>query len=152
MQEFRRRGDSDPCGQSPTDFESISLAARTHCLKCAHRQQIVCRWDFGHWRLFASLEKYQWRHGSSPRVLERRACSLWRLWKLRKKERAIGNATKPCLCARKAGPVSGGHRLLALRLPHSLARLQEALKCKNFDSEGIRTPAGRAQWISSPSP
>ena len=59
---------------------------------------------------------------------------------------------KPCLCARKAGPVSGGHRLLALRLPHSLARLQEALKCKNFNCEGIRTPAGRAQWISSPSP
>ena len=30
---FRQRGDSNPCGQSPMDFESISLAARTHCLK-----------------------------------------------------------------------------------------------------------------------
>ena len=30
--EFRQRGDSNPCGQSPMDFESISLAARTHCL------------------------------------------------------------------------------------------------------------------------
>ena len=29
---FRQRGDSNPCGQSPMDFESISLAARTHCL------------------------------------------------------------------------------------------------------------------------
>ena len=26
------RGDSSPCGQSPMDFESISLAARTQCL------------------------------------------------------------------------------------------------------------------------
>ena len=30
--ETRHRGDSNPCGQSPMDFESISLAARTHCL------------------------------------------------------------------------------------------------------------------------
>ena len=28
---IRQRGDSNPCGQSPMDFESISLAARTHC-------------------------------------------------------------------------------------------------------------------------
>ena len=28
----RQRVDSNPCGQSPMDFESISLAARTHCL------------------------------------------------------------------------------------------------------------------------
>ena len=27
----RQRGDSNPCGQSPMDFESISLATRTHC-------------------------------------------------------------------------------------------------------------------------
>ena len=27
----RHRGDSNPCGQSPMDFESISLAARTQC-------------------------------------------------------------------------------------------------------------------------
>ena len=27
--------DSNPCGQSPMDFESISLAARTHCLGMA---------------------------------------------------------------------------------------------------------------------
>ena len=29
----RHRGDSNPCGQSPMDFESISLAARTQCLE-----------------------------------------------------------------------------------------------------------------------
>ena len=29
---FRQRGDSNPCGQSPIDFELISLAAQTHCL------------------------------------------------------------------------------------------------------------------------
>ena len=27
----RHRGDSNPCGRSPMDFESISLAARTQC-------------------------------------------------------------------------------------------------------------------------
>ena len=27
----RHRGDSNPCGQSPMDFESISLTARTQC-------------------------------------------------------------------------------------------------------------------------
>ena len=31
MQTKRQRGDSNPCGQSPMDFESISLTARTHC-------------------------------------------------------------------------------------------------------------------------
>ena len=30
----RHRGDSNPCGQSPMDFESISLTARTQCLVC----------------------------------------------------------------------------------------------------------------------
>ena len=29
--EQRHRGDSSSCGQSPMDFESISLAARTQC-------------------------------------------------------------------------------------------------------------------------
>ena len=28
----RQRGDSNPCGQSPMDFESISITTRTHCL------------------------------------------------------------------------------------------------------------------------
>ena len=27
----RQRGDSNPCGQSPMDFDSFSLAARTQC-------------------------------------------------------------------------------------------------------------------------
>ena len=31
----RHRGDSNPCGQSPMDFESISLAARTQCLEAS---------------------------------------------------------------------------------------------------------------------
>ena len=30
---MRHRGDSNPCGQSPMDFESISLTARTQCLE-----------------------------------------------------------------------------------------------------------------------
>ena len=37
----RHRRDSNPCGQSPMDFESISLAARTQCLLPAGDQ--VCR-------------------------------------------------------------------------------------------------------------
>jgi hypothetical protein len=32
MSEKRHRGDSNPCGQSPVDFESISLTARTQRL------------------------------------------------------------------------------------------------------------------------
>jgi hypothetical protein len=32
MSEKRHRGDLNPCGQSPMDFESISLTARTQCL------------------------------------------------------------------------------------------------------------------------
>ena len=31
LKEKRHRGDSNPCGQSPIDFESISLTARTQC-------------------------------------------------------------------------------------------------------------------------
>ena len=33
MHKGRQRGDSNPCGQSPMDFESISLTTRTHCLR-----------------------------------------------------------------------------------------------------------------------
>jgi hypothetical protein len=32
VSEKRHRGDSNPCGQSLMDFESISLTARTQCL------------------------------------------------------------------------------------------------------------------------
>jgi hypothetical protein len=32
MQQKRQRGDSNPRGQSPSDFESDSLTTRTHCL------------------------------------------------------------------------------------------------------------------------
>ena len=38
----RHLGDSNPCGQSPMDFESISLAARTKCLAAqGHRDASV---------------------------------------------------------------------------------------------------------------
>ena len=37
------------------------------------------------------------------------------------------------------------------RLPCCMLRCP-ALRCNRSDTEGIRTPAGRAQWISSPSP
>ena len=46
-------------------------------------------------------------------------------------------------------------RVLAeLAAPAHLAAAQSHLAVvrKQNDSEGIRTPAGRAQWISSPSP
>ena len=36
LPEKRQRGDSNPCGQSPMDFESISLTARTQC-RCLPR-------------------------------------------------------------------------------------------------------------------
>ena len=37
----RHRGDSNPCGQSPMDFESISLATRTQCLVAPAIQQCL---------------------------------------------------------------------------------------------------------------
>ena len=41
----RQRGDSNPCGQSPMDFESISLTARTHCLcRGGEVVLILARW------------------------------------------------------------------------------------------------------------
>ncbi len=41
----RQRGDSNPCGQSPMDFESISLTARTHCLcRGGEFVLILARW------------------------------------------------------------------------------------------------------------
>ena len=36
------RRDSNPCGQSPMDFESISLAARTQCHWCDQGYDISC--------------------------------------------------------------------------------------------------------------
>ena len=47
----RHRGDSNPCGQSPMDFESISLATRTQCHVHFHLQS----------SLFASKSKFCWR-------------------------------------------------------------------------------------------
>ena len=38
----RHRGDSNPCGQSPMDFESISLAARTHVSSDLHSLTFTC--------------------------------------------------------------------------------------------------------------
>ena len=35
----RHLGDSNPCGQSPMDFESISLAARTKCLDATQESE-----------------------------------------------------------------------------------------------------------------
>ena len=37
----RHRGDSSPCGQSPMDFESISLTARTQCLGCSFFEKVL---------------------------------------------------------------------------------------------------------------
>ena len=83
----RQRGDSNPCGQSPMDFESISLTARTHCLGESLKESLEL------------MSTSRWTH-------------------LRRGPEA----------ARVLGYWGGS------------------------DSEGIQTPAGRAQWISSPSP
>ena len=39
---IRHRGDSNPCGQSPMDFESISLTSRTQCLVVKARNIRPC--------------------------------------------------------------------------------------------------------------
>ena len=83
----RQRGDLNPCGQSPMDFESISLTARTHCLGESLKESLEL------------MSTSRWTH---------------------------------------------------------LRRGPEAARVRGYwgesDSEGIRTPAGRARWISSPSP
>jgi hypothetical protein len=44
-------------------------------------------------------------------------------------------------------------RALVSHLEQSfLLRSGHVIEVSNIDTEGIRTPAGRAQWISSPSP
>ena len=47
--QIRQRGDSNPCGQSPMDFESISLAARTHCLDILACMRTHWRHAIGWW-------------------------------------------------------------------------------------------------------
>ena len=42
---MRHRGDSNPCGQSPMDLESISLATRTQCLANATLGMIRALWS-----------------------------------------------------------------------------------------------------------
>jgi hypothetical protein len=48
-----------------------------------------------------------------------------------------------------AAALSSGALLLEALAPSLVCQLAKQAQC---DSEGIRTPAGRAQWISSPSP
>ena len=43
----RHRGDSNPCGQSPMDFESIPLTARAQCLVHQQRSSFSCAHDVG---------------------------------------------------------------------------------------------------------
>ena len=93
----RQRGDLNPCGQSPMDFEAISLAARTHCLNGV-----------------ADM--------AAMKIIAINLCNL------------------STTCS-------------AIYLhPQVHAWSSAMIYIMNFDSEGIRTPAGRAQWISSPSP
>ena len=111
----RHRGGSNPCGQSPMDFKSISLAARTHCLKTAAKQYglviLCCEKVMRHW----------------PRCSRERHMP----------PRAFLSCEGDCRLSPQA-------MTLPCRDGQGLIRF--------LDSEGIRTPAGRAQWISSPSP
>ena len=46
----RQRGDLNPCGQSPMDFESITLATRSHCLGMQRLgSRYVCLQSFVAW-------------------------------------------------------------------------------------------------------
>ncbi len=73
-----------------------------------------------------------------------------------------------CVCERSPAPFSwsskaGAHsvtfglvfargRLLAQDVESSICTIRTHDEEPYVDTEGIRTPAGRAQWISSPSP
>ena len=57
----RHRGDSSPCGQSPMDFESISLAARTQCLLPARTHHAT--WHTESFLLVSHLSSHCGSHG-----------------------------------------------------------------------------------------
>ena len=70
----RQRGDSNPCGQSPMDFESISLAARTHCLlamssRALLKQQLFVFKLLEHASLASDLDMAQAVQGSLSSVV-----------------------------------------------------------------------------------
>ena len=126
----RQRGDSNPCGQSPMDFESISLAARTHCLGWA-----------------ATLRPSSMYNKAPPPLPppgERRSRTSNRPgWGCLSHESAYS--------ARRFVDEKSAAALGRRALPPPLS-LVPSWRALGSDSEEIRTPAGRAQWISSPSP
>ena len=86
------------------DFESISLAARTHCLDLSLDQQLQDVRALVPSFLLARLDEHM----------------------LAVHHRCLGQQAAACS--------------------------RQSQEVQRSDSEGIRTPAGRAQWISSPSP
>ena len=73
----RHRGDSNPCGQSPMDFESISLAARTQChvsgesfdATLPHARARWCQLEIcsPHQRMRRQRPTCLWEHASSSK-------------------------------------------------------------------------------------
>ena len=62
----RQRGDSNPCGQSPMDFESISLTTRTYCLEEAIKYLFNVCWGSRGWkqrRPLGNVNKFNARGG-----------------------------------------------------------------------------------------
>ena len=175
----RHRGDSNPCGQSPMDFESISLTTRTHCLVgcCADKalrgaapsppaKSLRALGAVEQRPLRAAAYESKRRRGyqppgpkcAAPRA-DRALC--WappaaRPTRIRACERlpgGLGGSAPGPLCQRRR-PGSGS-TTARNSSPGNRAggrRKQEYRLAAQIDSEGIRTPAGRAQWISSPSP
>ena len=67
---------------------------------------------------------------------------------LQRRRIATAKEERPAVSTRGLGtPVGGPGKTLRVRLPGS-----QPLGSRANDTEGMRTPAGRAQWISSSSP
>jgi hypothetical protein len=128
-EDMRQRGDSSPCGQSPMDFESISLATRTHChdsgWKNQNGQLLV---------MDLALCSVEQTSGTIIGFQARRKTHMI-------KHMLFGNG---CFAL-----TFRGHKAALVSYREQLA---QAIMVTCYDSEGIGAPAGRAQWISSPSP
>ena len=122
----RHRGDSSPCGQSPMDFESIPLAAQAQCHPSPGHTAMLSRCPA------TGLQAGRAKQMSSPSPSPLGHSVTHRL-------------VRPLCCGdvqQQGGSPSAGRWCRRALDGGGL----------HIDAEGIRAPAGRAQWISSPSP
>ena len=135
----RQRGDLNPCGQSPMDFESITLATRSHCqwstltseLQQASVFNRTCAWCAHVWRLRArvhhNLQVEQFCHmgGWESLATVRLRVVRLRAFGLRAQRRRNGSPT-----ARGFEPHASRAHLIFIQNESSTARGFEPLRAE----------------------